>query len=253
MENLFKDLSYGLRSLLKHPGFTAIAVITLALGIGANTAIFSVINALLLKPLPYRNPDQLVWVGEITPQQKSEVIPGAHFLEWSEQSRTLEKIAVYNDDNLTLTGSGEPERFDCGKVSAGFFSLLGVQPLLGRDFRAEEDRPGGDRVVVISNSLWQRRFSSDKNIVGHSVMLNDQSYTVLGVLPPDFRFFQPFDLWIPLALDSQQEHGNQQISILSAIARLKPGITSNQAQAELESIRLRFESNKQANTPLFSG
>ena len=253
METLFGDIRYGVRSLLKHPGFTAIAVITLALGIGANTAIFSVVNALLLKPLPYRNPDQLVWVGEISPQEKREMIPGAHFLEWSEQSHTLEKIAVYNDDNLTLTGSGEPERFDCGKVSAGFFSLLGVQPLLGRDFRTAEDQPGGDRVVVISHSLWQRRFSADKNIVGHSVTLDDQSYTVVGVLPQDFRFFQPFDLWVPLALDSQQEHGNQQISILSAIARLKPGITINQAQAELETIRLRFESTKQANTPLFGG
>src|SRR6267143_1362351 len=162
MDAFLKDIRYGIRSLLKHPGFTAIAVITLALGIGANTAIFSVVNALLLRPLPYRNPDQLVWVGEITTQQKSEAIPGAHFLEWSEQSRTLEKIAVYNDGNLTLTGSGEPERFDCGKVSAGFFSLLGVQPMLGRDFSTAEDQPGGDRVVVISHSLWQRRFSADK-------------------------------------------------------------------------------------------
>jgi putative ABC transport system permease protein len=115
METLLTDTRYGIRSLLKHPGFTSIAVITLALGIGANTAIFSVVNPLLLKPLPYRNPDQLVWVGEISPQLKSEMIPGAHFFEWSEQSHTLEKIAVYNDDNLTLTGSGEPERFDGGQ------------------------------------------------------------------------------------------------------------------------------------------
>ena len=253
MDSFLKDIRYGIRSLLKHPGFTAVAVITLALGIGANTAIFSVVNALLLRPMPYRNPDQLVWVGEISPQEKRELIPGAHFLEWSEQSQTLEKLAVYSQDNLTLTGSGEPERFDCGKVSAGFFSLLGVQPLLGRDFRTAEDQPGGDRVVVFSHNLWQRRFSADENIVGRSVTLNDQSYTVAGVLPPDFRFFEPFDLWIPLALDPQQERGNQQITILSAIARLKPGIASNQAQAELETIRLRFESNKQANTPLFGG
>src|SRR6267378_1190185 len=112
MDTLFTDIRYGIRSLLKHPGFTAIAVITLALGIGANTAIFRVVNALLLRPLPYRSPDQLVWVGEISPQQKEEMIPGAHFLEWAEQSQTLEKIAVYSDDNLTLTGAGEPERLD---------------------------------------------------------------------------------------------------------------------------------------------
>src|ERR1700704_414663 len=111
MDTFLKDISYGIRSLLKHPGFTAVAVITLALGIGANTAIFSVVNALLLRPLPYRNPDQLVWVGEISPQEKRELIPGAHFLEWSEQSQTLEKLAVYSQGNLTLTGSGEPDRF----------------------------------------------------------------------------------------------------------------------------------------------
>ena len=131
--------------------------------------------------------------------------------------------------------------------------MLGVQPLLGRVFLPTEDLPGGDHVVVISHRLWQRRFSADRNIVGQSVTLDDRSYTVVGVLPPDFRFFQPLDLWIPLALDPQQERGNQMISMVSALARLKPGIPPEQAQSELEAIRLRFETNKPVDNPLFSG
>jgi putative ABC transport system permease protein len=253
MDTLLKDIRYGLRSLLRRPGFTAIVVVTLALGIGANTAIFSVVNALLLKPLPYQNPDQLVWIGEVSAQRKEDMVPGAHFLEWSEQSQTLERIAVYSNGNLTLTGAGEAERLDSGRISTGFFPMLGVQPLLGRNFLTEEDRPGGNRVAIISHSLWQRRFNNDRNTIGRSISLDDNSYTVVGVLPPDFRFFQPVEVWVPLALDPQQERGNQQITILSAIARLKPGITRGQAETELETIRGRFESSKLANAPLFSG
>jgi len=253
VENFFKDIRYGIRSLLKHPGFTAIAVITLALGIGANTAIFSVVNALILRPLPYRNADQLVWISEASPLTNGEMVPGPHFLEWNEQSQTLAQVAAYNPDNLTLTGTGEPERLDCNRVSAEFFSVLGVQPLLGRNFLPAEDRSGGDRVVIIAHSLWQRRFSADQKIVGQSITLDDQSYSVVGVLPPDFRFFQKFELWVPLALNPQQERGNQQISSLSAIARLKPGVTIRQTQTELETRRLRFENSKPSNTPRFDG
>jgi putative ABC transport system permease protein len=253
MDTLLKDIRYGVRGLLQRPAFTAIVVVTLALGIGANTAIFSMVNALLLKPLPYRNPDQLVWVGEVSSKEKSEMVPGAHFLEWSEQSQSLAQIAVYNPGDFTLTSAGEPEKLDGGLVSAGFFPLLGVQPLLGRNFLTAEDQPGGDRVAIIGYDLWRRRFNADRNVIGQSITLDDRSYTVVGVLPPDFRFFQPFDLWVPLALDPQQERGNQQITIVSAIARLKPGVTREQAQTELETIRRRFESNKLANTPLFSG
>ena len=253
MDSLLKDIQYGVRSLLKRPGFTAIALITLAFGIGANTAIFTVVNALLLKPLPYQDPDRLVWIGELAPQRKDEMIPGAHFLEWSEQSQAIDRIAVYSDHNLTLSGAGEPQRLKGGQVSSGFFPMLGVQPLLGRNFLAEEDRPGGDRVVILSHGLWQRLFNGNQNTIGQSITLNDRSYSVVGILPPDFRFFQPFELWVPLVLDPQQERGNQQITILSAIARLKPNVPREQAETELEAIRRRFESSKPANTPLFSG
>ena len=253
MDSLMNDIRYGVRSLLKRPGFTAIALITLAFGIGANTAIFTVVNALLLKPLPYQDPDRLVSIGEISPQRPDDMVPGAHFLEWSEQSQTIERIAVFNDGSLTLSGTGESQRLECGQVSRGFFSMLGVQPLFGRDFLATEDRPGGDRVVIMSHGLWQTHFNANQNIIGESITLDDQSYTVVGVLPPDFRFFQPFKLWVPVALDPQQERGNQQISILGAIARLKPGVTREQAETDLEAIRRRFESSKPANTPLFSG
>lgn len=131
--------------------------------------------------------------------------------------------------------------------------MLGTKPLLGRDFLAAEDQPGGDSVVILGYGLWQRRFNGDRSTVGRSITLDDNSYTVVGVLPSSFRFFQPFDLWVPLALDPQQERGNQLISIVSAIARIKPGFAREQAQAELETIRSRFESSKPADAPLFSG
>src|SRR5260370_42595758 len=137
--------------LLRNPGFTAIAALTLGLGIGANTAIFSLVNALLLRPLPYHNPERLVWIGEPMPGEKEDGVAGTHFLEWQEQTQSLEQIAAYNPDDLTLTGAGEPEGLDGNRVSADFFSLLGVQPLVGRLFLPSEDRPHSDRAVIIAH------------------------------------------------------------------------------------------------------
>jgi putative ABC transport system permease protein len=250
---MFQDLRFGLRILFKHKGFTLIAILTLSLGIGANTAIFSVVNALLLNPLPYRNPDQLVWMAEVSSQPKFEDVPVSHFFAWSTQSQMLAQIAAYDPDNLTLTGVGEPERLDANHVSAPFFTLLGVQPLLGRNFLPTEDRPGGERAAIISHSLWQRRFGADQQIIGRSITLNDQSHIVVGVLPPDFRFIHPFEVWVPLALNPAQGQGNQQRLIPNAIARLKPGVTREQAQAELETISRRVESGKSADHSLFEG
>ncbi len=251
LETLAQDLRYGLRMMVKSPGFTAVAVLTLALGIGANTAIFSVVNALLLRPLPYRNPDQLVWLTEAYTQPETEYVPATHFFAWSTQSQTIAQIEAYVPDTRTLTGMGEPERLDASRVTAQFFALLGVQPLLGRDFLPAEDRPGGERVAIISHSLWRRRFSADQGIIGRSITLNDQSYAVVGVLPPDFRFIHPFDVWVPLALNPAQTPGGAQSYIPNAIARLRPGATLEQARAELDTISRGFGGPQSADEPLF--
>jgi putative ABC transport system permease protein len=183
----------------------------------------------------------------------SDAIAGPQFLEWNEHSQTLAQIAAYNPASLTLTGAGEPERLDATRVSADFFRLLGVEPLLGRSFVAAERSSGGERVAIISHGLWQRRFNSDRDFIGESIALDDQSYRVVGVLPPGFRFIQPVEVWVPLALDPEQERGNVQISILSAIARLKPEISRDAAQSELETIRLRVENSRSGKFPLFGG
>ena len=253
IETSLQDIHYAFRTLRAAPMFTIAALATLALGIGANTAIFSVVNGLLLKPLPYPDSDRLVWISEMSPDQQNQPVTGAHFLEWQESSSTLEQIAAYNDGNATLTGAGEPERLDCGMVSADFFRLLGVQPLLGRDFLESEDRPDGGTVAILSHDLWRRRFNADPDVIGRSIALDDHSYTIVGVLPRSFHFFQPIELWLPLALNPAQERGNEQISILNAIARLKSGVTRDQAQAELETIRSTFEAQKPAQVPLMSG
>src|SRR5882672_11337468 len=179
MDAFLKDIRYGVRSLLKQPGFTAIAVITLALGIGANTAMFSVINAVLLRPLPYHDPDRLVTIWEESPQRGMYQMPVsfANLRDWVDQTQTFSQISAYTFTNLNLTGAGEPARLSTVRASANLFSLVGATPLLGRAFLAEEDREGANRVVMLSHGLWQSRFGSDSAIVGKSLTLNNQSYT----------------------------------------------------------------------------
>ncbi|HEX5081830.1 MAG TPA: ABC transporter permease [Blastocatellia bacterium] len=254
-DEMFQDLRFGLRMLLKDKAFTAVAVLTLALGIGANTAIFSVVNAVLLRPLPFKSPQQLLWIGESSKDDSTnDLVPGAHFVEWSEQSQTLESIAGYNVGGKTaLTGAGEPEVLQRSRATAGFFPTLGAQFALGRNFLATEDRPGGERVAVISYRLWQRRFNSDPGVIGRAITLDDQSHTIVGVLAPDFRFIQPLDLWTPRALDVAGERGNRMTSYSHVIARLKPGVSHEQAQAELADIMQRYESSKPKNIFSFAG
>jgi putative ABC transport system permease protein len=255
LEDLWQDLRYGARMLLKQPGFTLIAVITLALGGGANTAIFSVVNAVLLRPLPFKSPQQLMWIEEEESSNSltNGFVPGAHFLEWREHSRALESIAGYSAGETTLTGAGEPERLQRGHATAGFFPMLGAQFALGRNFLASEDRPGGERVAVISYGLWQRRFNSDPGVIGRAITLNDQSHTIVGVLAPDFRFIQPLDLWSPRALDMAREYGNQMTTYFHVIARLKAGVSHGQAQTELADIMRRYESAKPKDIFSFAG
>jgi putative ABC transport system permease protein len=241
-EDMFQDMRFGLRMLLKNPGFTLIAVITLALGIGANTAIFSVVNALMLKPLPYHDPERLVWVDYTSSKNTGGEVLSAHFLNWRERTRTLEGIAQVDGSTRTLTGAGEAERVEVGLVSANFFTTLGAQPLsLGRNFVAAEDKPGGEPVAILSHSLWRRRYNSDQDILGKTITLNDSNFTVIGVAPAVFRYFRPFDLWTPLVIDLEKDRANGNTSSQPTVARLKPGVSVEQARAELDTLLQSYE------------
>src|SRR5262245_33889820 len=250
---MFRDLRLGCRMLARSKTFTFIAILTLALGIGGTTAIFSVVNALLLRPLPYQQPERLVWIDEAIPIITRRVVPAGHFLDWQERSQLLDGVAAFNTLEMSLVGAGEPEQVEAGLVSARFFPTLGARMLLGRNFLPEEDRAGGERVVILSHSLWRRRFNEDRSVVGRSIRLNDNDYRVVGVAPPDFRFFSEGELWAPLALDYAQEHATGMIRMLSVFGRLKPGATPEQARAELETIRQSYEGAGEKKSPLFQG
>ena len=242
METLFKDIRYGVRGLLKRPGFTAIALITLALGFGANTAIFSVVNAVLLRPLPFRDPDQLVIVWEdatFAGFPRNTPAP-ANYVDWKTQNQSFTDMAATAETSFNLTGDGEPERVAAYSVSANFFPLIGVQPLLGRSFSAEEDRPGANKIAVLSYSLWQSRYGGDRQILNRDIQLNGEKHTVIGVMPASFQFFESdVRLWVPLALD-QEELANRGGHYLKVVARLKPGVTIAQAQADMNAVMRRI-------------
>jgi putative ABC transport system permease protein len=244
LDDFLADVRFGLASFRKSPSFTAVAVASLALGIGVNTAIFSTVNGLLLKPLPYAHPDRLVWIDERGRDNGISGVLGVNFVDWAERSRTLEAIAAYNWEDLTLTGVGEPERLSAFEVTDGFFRLLGTRMQLGRDFLPAEARGGGERVVILSHALWARRFGSDASVIGRVVRLNDQDTRVVGVLPSSFRFLGQRELWMPLTLDAKEVRGERQ-ALLDAIARLKPGVTPQQATAELEAIRATYDTDAQ--------
>ncbi len=238
MQTLWQDVRFALRRLLKKPGFTAAAVITLALGIGANTAIFSVVSAVLLRPLPYPEPDRLVmvWEKRIREGVNDNAVSPADFRDWKARNQVFEKIAALNEITLDLSWENEPELIAAGQVSASFFDALGVKPMLGRGFSAEEEQAVRNRVVVMNHSLWQRRFGADRSVIGRMISLSGASFEVVGVLPPSFRFpNEELELWIPFDLSSQgmQSRLNH---FLSVFARLKPGITLQQAQAEMERV-----------------
>lgn len=244
LADIAQDLRYALRMLWKNPGFTAVAVLALALGIGANSAIFSVVNTVLLQPLPFKNPGQLVMIWENATHlgfPKNTPSP-ANFLDWRRQSTVFTGMAAMAQENFNLTGAGEPERLDGRRVSANLFDLLGVQPRLGRRFLTEEDKPGS-HVVILSQGLWQRRFGSDPRIIGKALSLNGESYSVVGVMPPgiDLPGYNNWkdQLWVPIAFPSEeaQARGNHYLQV---IARMKPGVTLPQARAEMATISARL-------------
>ena len=238
------DLRYSIRVLLKNPAFTAMALITLALGIGVNTAIFSVVDSVLLRPLPLKDPDRVVSIWEHGLRYgggTNEMAP-ANYFDLRDQSHMLEDAGAFGDLNVNLTGEGEPERIDGQLVTANVFKLLGVEPALGRTFSPDEDRVGQEHVVVLSDALWRRRFNGDRSIVGRSLMLNAESHTIVGVMPPNFFFpVRETELWTPWAMEPEQAKGRGD-HYLRVIGRLKPGATIDQANAEVESIAGRLSS-----------
>jgi putative ABC transport system permease protein len=243
MQTLWQDVRYGLRMLGKKPGFTAIAVVTLALGIGANTSLFTVVNAVLLRPLPYDQPDRMVFLTERHPKFQVMSISYPDFSDWRAQNHVFENIGVSNFRDYNLTGNGEPERLRTGQVSADLFSALRVHAALGRLFTNEEDKPGAPAVVVLSNDLWQRRFGSDPHVLNQVLTLNDRPYTVIGVMPRGFSYSRQADLWVPIgkmaddpSLKSRDNHPG-----LRAVARLRPGVTLEQARADMDTIAARLE------------
>ncbi|HEV8431374.1 MAG TPA: ABC transporter permease [Pyrinomonadaceae bacterium] len=242
METLFKDIRYGVRGLLKRPGFTVIALVTLALGIGANTAIFSVVNAVLLRPLQFRDPEQLVVVWEdatFAGFPRNTPAP-ANYLDWKTQNQSFSDVAAAASNSFNLTGDGEPERVQANSVSANFFPLFGVPPLLGRGFLTEEDKPGANKVVVLSYDLWQGRYGGDRSLINREVLLNGEKHTVVGVMPRGFQFLEKdARLWVPLALD-QEELANRRGHYLQVVARLKPAVPFSQAQADMNAVMRRI-------------
>ena len=252
MQTIWQDLRYAARVLLKTPSFSVVAVLALALGIGANSAIFSVVNALLIRPLPYGESERLVRINNFEGRSNSDsAVSPPGFVDYRDQSNSFQSVSATYLGNTALNFSedGEPERLTGGRVSANFFTTLAVQPMLGRVFVEEEDQPGKNRVAVLSHSLWNRRFGGDREIVGKDITLNGQSFTVIGVMPAGFKW-KGDDLWRPLALAPESYAPDQRGSeYLSVIARLKPDSTIEQAQAEMDIIA----NNIRQNNPTFYG
>jgi putative ABC transport system permease protein len=241
LTDLWQDLRFGARMLRTQPGFTLIAILTLALGIGANTAIFSIVNAVLLRPFPYQAPERLVILQErYTAVGFSPSYP--NFADWRTQNTVCSSMsAVRQNESFNLTGAGEPERLQGQRVSAEFFSTLGVQPLVGRDFLAEEDRAGATPAVILSYGLWQRRFGNDPGVVGKQLTLNNQSYTVVGVTPPDFHFGAEADVTVPIGLQAERFRARGADPGADVVARLKPNVSQQQAETGLNLIAARLE------------
>jgi len=241
LDDLSQDLRYALRGLRKHRAFTAVAVITLALGIGANTAIFTVINTVLLRPLPYEKPEQIVTVIE-TVSDRPFGVSFQNFVDFRNQSTVFENIAALRPrESFNLTGAGESERLQGRLVSANFLSTLGIKPIRGRDFLAEDDQPSATPVALISHALWQRRFGADETIIGKQLSLNGQQFTVIGITPPNFSFGAEADISVPIGLSAERFKLRGKDPGITAFARLKPGTSIENANAELNTIAARLE------------
>jgi putative ABC transport system permease protein len=243
MELIKRDVVYAFRTLARRPGFAAVALLTIALGIGINTAIFSIINAVLLRPLPFRDPDRIVSLFTVLKEQGGErdIFSPPNFLDLQARTRSLDSASALLEFGFDLTNpQSEPEAIPAARVSSEFFRVLGVKPFLGRTFSKDEDRPGNERVVVLSYRFWREHFGSNPGIVGHTISLNEKPYTVLGVMPAQFQLPQTAKLWAPIAFSDEQKtyRGN---TTIEAIGRLKPDISLDQAKADLHTVASALE------------
>ncbi len=258
MRTLWQDIRFGLRLLWKHPGFTFVAVAALALGIGANTAVFSLVNALLINPLPFPDMDRLVTVYERVPAQGNERNEAsiANYLDWRAQNQSFENIGVYRWWSANLTGNDQPERLQGFLVSASLLDTIGLKPMLGRNFNADEEQPGKDNVAILSYGVWQRRFAADANIIGQTILLNGVKRQVVGVLPANINFPRGAEILAPLSLTPEQQANRGNHSFL-VVGRLKNGVSLAQAQREMNTIAARLETqypntNTGRSTSLFT-
>jgi len=236
VEQLLQDLRYGVRLLGRSPAFSIVAVLTLALGIGANTAIFTVVNAVLLRPLPYPQPDRLVRIWETKPSADvhANVVNPLTFLNWQERTRSFEHMAAITSWSSDISGEGNPLAVDGMRVSPDFFAVLGVPPFMGRTFIADDGIEGRDNTAILSYAFWQTHYAGDPHILGRKIMLNGSPVSVVGVLPRDFRFpNMKAEIWVPMAFDRTEKRGGR---FLTTVARLKPGVSLQQAQADLEAV-----------------
>ncbi|MEP7270605.1 MAG: ABC transporter permease, partial [Acidobacteriota bacterium] len=257
MQGLWHDLRYGARMLLKTPAFTLVAILMLALGIGANTAIFSVVNAALLRPLAFKEPEQLVMVFSQMSGGTRGSVAYPDLLDWRSQTQSFSQLSAVTPQSVNLTGRAEPGRVLGGFISADFFQTLGVQPALGRAFQAGEDAAGAERVVILNHTVWRDRFGANPGLIGQTLTLNGQLYTVVGIMPEGFHFpYSDIDIWMPV----QQHPGfslNRQSAAVEVIGRLRPGVTGQQARAEMETIAARLaqqypETNKDRGITLIN-
>jgi putative ABC transport system permease protein len=245
MHNIWQDLKYGFRVLRKNPGFAAGAIVVLALGIGANTAIFSVVNAVLLRPLPYRDPGRIAMIYHVPPQKsfpgaKIFAVSPANYLDWQAQSSVFDAMSTFHPTTMTVTGKDQPEAASGMVVSSGFFQVLGTTPIMGRTFTPEEDTDGHGNVVVLSYPFWQSHFGADPKVIGKSLTFNGQPYSIIGVMPAHFQFFYQGQYFVPLGWTDQDRAVRNNHNYL-VIARLKRGVSLQQAQAEIDTISTRLE------------
>jgi putative ABC transport system permease protein len=242
MKNLLQDIRYGIRVLLKNPIFTIVSMLTLALGIGANTAVFSVASVFLWRPVSFPGLDRLVIVASLAPGESpldTDNTSPADYRDWNQRNRSFKPMSAFSWDDVNMTGTGDPQKLTGFRVSSNFFPTLQVQPILGRAFLPEEDQPGRNQEVILSHGLWERNFGSARDVIGKTIQLNQKSYTIVGVMGKEFRFPVAAELWLPLAM-GEEEKNDRRSHYLHIVTRLKPGVTLGQAQAEMTAISQRL-------------